>query len=143
MLIRGSTTSQTRFGDFSSVAVDPQVPAGTCAVAAQQYFRVGGTWNTRLARVGTCQPPVLVPDVLNDSLPEANQVVAAASLTVGQVTNVVDPTCNNIEEPCSAKTRIQAHRYKRGQRSASPSASDRRHLSNVPKQVCQVKDGLG
>jgi beta-lactam-binding protein with PASTA domain len=49
-----------------------------------------------LARVGTCQPPVLVPDVLNDSLPEAGQVLAAASLTVGQVTNVVDPTCNNI-----------------------------------------------
>ena len=62
---------------------NPQVPGGTCAVAAQQYFRVGGTWNTRLARVGTCQPPVLVPDVLNDSLPEASQVVAAASLTVG------------------------------------------------------------
>jgi hypothetical protein len=96
VLISGSTTSQTRFGDFSSVAVDPQVPGGTCAVAAQQYFRVGGTWNTRLARVGTCQPPVLVPDVLNDSLPEAGQVLAAASLTVGQVTNVVDPTCNNI-----------------------------------------------
>ena len=96
VLISGSTTSQTRFGDFSSVAVDPQVPGGTCAVVAQQYFRVGGTWNTRLARVGTCQPPVLVPDVLNDSLPEAGQVLAAASLTVGQVTNVVDPTCNNI-----------------------------------------------
>ena len=96
VLIRGSTTSQTRFGDFSSVAVDPQVPGGTCAVAAQQYFRVGGTWNTRLARVGTCQPPVLVPNVLNDSLPEAGQVLTAAGLTVGQVTNVVDPTCNNI-----------------------------------------------
>jgi hypothetical protein len=92
----GSTTSQTRFGDFSSVAVDPQMPGGTCAVTAQQYFNVGGTWNTRLARVGTCQPSILVPDVRNDRLPEAGQVLAAASLTVGQVTNVLDPTCNNI-----------------------------------------------
>jgi PASTA domain len=95
-LVRGSTTSQTRFGDFSSVAIDPQVPGGTCAVATQQYFRIDGTWNTRLARVGNCQPPVLVPNVLNDSLPEAGQVLVSASLTVGQITNVVDPTCNNI-----------------------------------------------
>jgi hypothetical protein len=92
----GSTTSQTRFGDFSSVEVDPQVPGGTCAVAAQQYFSAGGTWNTRLARLGTCQPPVLVPDVRNDKLPEAALVLAAAGLTVGQVTNVLDHTCNNI-----------------------------------------------
>jgi len=92
----GSTTSQTRFGDFSSVAIDPQVPGGTCAVAAQQYFSAGGTWNTRLARMGTCQPPVLVPDVRNDNLPEAAQVLAAAGLTVGQVTNVLDHTCDNI-----------------------------------------------
>src|SRR5262249_9664860 len=96
VLRTGSTTSQTRFGDFSSVAVDPQMPGGTCAVTAQQYFNVGGTWNTRLARVGTCQPSILVPDVRNDRLPEAGQVLAAASLAVGQVTNVLDPTCNNI-----------------------------------------------
>jgi PASTA domain len=92
----GSTTSQTRFGDFSSVEVDPQVPGGTCAVAAQQYFSASGTWNTRLARLGNCQPAVLVPDVRNDKLPEAAQVLAAAGLTVGQVTNVLDHTCNNI-----------------------------------------------
>ena len=78
-----SPTSQTRFGDFSSVAVDPQVPGGTCAVVAQQYFSAGGTWNTRLARVARCQPPVLVPDVWNDHLAEAGQVLAAAGLTVG------------------------------------------------------------
>jgi hypothetical protein len=92
----GSITSQTRFGDFSSVAVDPQVPGGTCAVVAQQYFSADGTWNTRLARVGTCPPPVLVPDVRNDSVHEAGQVLAAADLTVGQITNVLDQTCNNI-----------------------------------------------
>ena len=90
------TTIQPRFGDFSSVTIDPQVPGGTCAVAAQQYFRVGGTWNTRLARVGNCQPPVLVPDVRNDGLAQASQVLAAAGLAVGQVSNVLDATCNNI-----------------------------------------------
>ncbi len=92
----GSTTSQTRFGDFSSVSVDPQVPGGACAVIAQQYFSSSGSWNTRLARVGGCQPSVLVPDVRNDRLAEAGQVLAAAGLTVGQVSSVLDPTCNNI-----------------------------------------------
>jgi len=92
----GSTTSQTRFGDFSSVSVDPQVPGGACAVVAQQYFSSSGSWNTRLARVGGCQPSVLVPDVRNDRLAEAGQVLAAAGLTVGQVSSVLDPTCNNI-----------------------------------------------
>jgi len=92
----GSITSQTRFGDFSSVSVDPQVPGGACAVIAQQYFSSSGSWNTRLARVGGCQPSVLVPDVRNDRLAEAGQVLAAAGLTVGQVSSVLDPTCNNI-----------------------------------------------
>jgi PASTA domain-containing protein len=92
----GSITGQTRFGDFSSVAVDPQVPGGTCAVSAQQYFSSDGTWKTSLARVGNCQPPVLVPDVRNDRLAKAGQVLAAAGLTVGQVINVRDNTCNNL-----------------------------------------------
>ena len=92
----GSITSQTRFGDFSSVSVDPHVPGGACAVIAQQYFSSSGSWNTRLARVGRCQPSVLVPDVRNDRLAEAGQVLAAAGLTVGQVSSVLDPTCNNI-----------------------------------------------
>ncbi len=92
----GSITSQTRFGDFSSVSVDPQVPGGACAVIAQQYFSSSGSWNTRLARVGGCQPSVLVPDVRNDRLAQAGQVLAAAGLTVGQVASVLDPTCNNI-----------------------------------------------
>jgi hypothetical protein len=92
----GSITSQTRFGDFSSVSVDPQVPGGACAVIAQQYFSSSGSWNTRLARVGGCQPSVLVPDVRNDRLAEAGQVLAAAGLTVGQVSSVLDPTCNSI-----------------------------------------------
>jgi PASTA domain-containing protein len=94
----GSNTTQTRFGDFSSVSLDPQVSGGTCAVATQQYFSTNGSWKTRLARVGNCQlqPPVLVPDVRNDRLAQAGQVLVAAGLIVGQVTNVRDPTCNNI-----------------------------------------------
>ena len=54
VLINDAVTGQTRFGDYSSVAIDPSVPAGSCAVTAQQYFTTGGTWRTRLARVGTC-----------------------------------------------------------------------------------------
>ena len=50
----GSSTSQTRFGDFSSVSIDPLVAGGTCAVLAGQYFAPDGTWRTRLARVGSC-----------------------------------------------------------------------------------------
>jgi hypothetical protein len=54
VLINGAVTGQTRFGDYSSVAIDPSVAAGSCAVTAQQYFTSGGTWRTRLARVGSC-----------------------------------------------------------------------------------------
>jgi hypothetical protein len=54
ILINGAITSQTRFGDYSSVAIDPTVTAGSCAVVGQQYFASGGSWRTRLARVGTC-----------------------------------------------------------------------------------------
>ena len=50
-----NTTTNTRFGDYSSVHVDPAAASGTCpagntALVAQQYF-VGGNWATRLARV--------------------------------------------------------------------------------------------
>jgi hypothetical protein len=54
ILVNGAVTGQTRFGDFSSVSIDPSVAAGSCAVTAQQYFTTGGSWRTRLARVGTC-----------------------------------------------------------------------------------------
>ncbi|MEU7873058.1 hypothetical protein [Dactylosporangium sp. NPDC049140] len=54
VLINGSATSQTRFGDYSSVAIDPTVASGSCAVVAQQYFAAGGAWRTRIGRVGTC-----------------------------------------------------------------------------------------
>jgi hypothetical protein len=49
------TTTNTRFGDYSSVHIDPAAASGTCpagrtALLAQQYF-VGGAWATRLTRV--------------------------------------------------------------------------------------------
>jgi hypothetical protein len=57
----GSTTTCTnapcRFGDFSSVSVDPDV-AG-CAFATQQYFASGGTWKTRIAPIGQCKSVVV------------------------------------------------------------------------------------
>jgi hypothetical protein len=45
-----------RFGDYSSVAIDPTVPGGTCAVSVNEYFAASGNgnWLTRIARFGTC-----------------------------------------------------------------------------------------
>jgi hypothetical protein len=48
-----------RFGDYSSVAVDPAAAGGSCtagqtAVTAQQYFDSTGNWVTRLARLSFC-----------------------------------------------------------------------------------------
>ena len=44
---------QCRFGDFSSVSVDPGV-AG-CAFATQQYFATDGKWKTRITPIGQCE----------------------------------------------------------------------------------------
>ena len=54
VLVNGVSTSQFRFGDYSSVAIDPSNVNGSCAVTTQQYFVAGGSWTTRIARVGTC-----------------------------------------------------------------------------------------
>ena len=48
-----------RFGDFSSVSVDPGV-AG-CAFAAQEYFATDGSWKTRITPIGHCQQIVVHP----------------------------------------------------------------------------------
>jgi len=59
-LIHGSPTSSNfRFGDFSSVEVDPTAASGTCpagrtAVTNQEYFTSNGQWATRLARLSFC-----------------------------------------------------------------------------------------
>jgi hypothetical protein len=54
VLVNGVSTGETRFGDYSSVAIDPANVNGSCAVTAQQYFQSGGQWGTRIARLGTC-----------------------------------------------------------------------------------------
>jgi hypothetical protein len=55
VLVNGSpTTFESRFGDYSSATIDPTVASGNCALVSQQYFAPGGTWSTRIARVGSC-----------------------------------------------------------------------------------------
>jgi hypothetical protein len=44
-----STASNFRFGDFSSVSVDPS-SGGLTAVSAQEYFTPSGQWTTRIVR---------------------------------------------------------------------------------------------
>jgi hypothetical protein len=48
-----ANNNQCRFGDFSSVSVDPGV-AG-CAFATQQYFATDGSWKTRITPIGQCE----------------------------------------------------------------------------------------
>jgi hypothetical protein len=55
----GSNNNQCRFGDFSSVSVDPGV-AG-CAFATQQYFATDGSWKTRITPIGQCEQIVVHP----------------------------------------------------------------------------------
>lgn len=55
-LVTGSITNETRFGDYSSVAINPvslgSCTAGSSAEIAQMYFGTDGSWHTRLAEVG-------------------------------------------------------------------------------------------
>jgi hypothetical protein len=58
-LVNGITTNgNRRFGDYSSVSIDPtgttNCPAGNVGVLAQQYFRDIGIWQNRVAVVGFC-----------------------------------------------------------------------------------------
>jgi hypothetical protein len=55
VLVNGaSTSSNDRFGDISSVAIDPTSASGCTAVTAQEYFGPDGQWRTRLSRVAFC-----------------------------------------------------------------------------------------
>jgi hypothetical protein len=55
VLVNGaSTSSNDRFGDISSVAIDPTSASGCAAVTAQEYFGPDGQWRTRLSRVAFC-----------------------------------------------------------------------------------------
>jgi hypothetical protein len=53
-LITGGITNDNRFGDYSSVVVDPASPGQVCAVTAQEYFdpATNGQWATRISRFG-------------------------------------------------------------------------------------------
>lgn len=59
-IVNGITTNGNfRFGDHSSVAIEPtasssQCPAGRVAVVSNEYFRDVGIWQNRIARVGFC-----------------------------------------------------------------------------------------
>ena len=59
-LVTGSDTfTDFRFGDLSSVEVDPSAvsltcPKGRAAVMANEYFDTSGNWVTRIARVSFC-----------------------------------------------------------------------------------------
>jgi hypothetical protein len=55
----GGVSSQGRFGDFSSVSVDPSVSG--CAWATQQYFATNGSWKTRITPIGRCADIVAQP----------------------------------------------------------------------------------
>ena len=52
-VVTGCNQKKCRFGDFSSVSVDPDV-AG-CAFATQQYFATDGSWKTRITPIGRCE----------------------------------------------------------------------------------------
>jgi hypothetical protein len=53
------TNPKGRFGDFSSVSVDPSVSG--CAFATQQYFGADGNWKTRITPIGRCESIVTHP----------------------------------------------------------------------------------
>ncbi len=55
----GDVSSQGRFGDFSSVSVDPNVSG--CAYGTQQYFADDGNWKTRITPIGRCEEIVVHP----------------------------------------------------------------------------------
>jgi hypothetical protein len=101
VLVNGSNSTDVvnplhRFGDYSSVSLDPTTLAGTCAVVADQYFGTDAHWRTRIARVGTCAPLAVVPNLGGDTLNEASSALAARGLRLGLVSHVIDRTCNNI-----------------------------------------------
>jgi hypothetical protein len=79
-LVTGSVTSLSdRFGDYSSVAVDPAVSNGTCAVTDQQYFTASNNWASRIARV--CgQSQSTVPNVAGGTVASAQAALVAAFL---------------------------------------------------------------
>jgi beta-lactam-binding protein with PASTA domain len=74
------------------------VSTGTCAVVANQYFAPGGTWRTRVARVGNCapQPLVTVPNLTGDIPAQAASELSAVGLFLAGTVGVTDNFCNNL-----------------------------------------------
>jgi hypothetical protein len=97
-LVTGSiTTLNKRFGEFSTVAVDPAVTDGTCAVTAQTYFLPNdGAWSSQVARV--CGPATAaVPNVINSTVSAARTALQAVSLRGDNLTTTgCDPSLSGL-----------------------------------------------
>jgi len=92
LISTGSVLSDPRFGDFSSVAVDPATSDGTCALTAQQYIAVAGSWAVRIGRV--CgQSQVTVPNVAGGTVDAARTALTAAFLRGDPTTTTT--ACDN------------------------------------------------
>ena len=55
----GGNSTTVRFGDYSSVSVDPTT--SDCAFATQQLFDADGSWRTRIVPLGDCGGVVIKP----------------------------------------------------------------------------------
>jgi hypothetical protein len=82
---RSTTTS--RFGEYSSVMVDPAPANGTCAVTSQTYYLdSGGVWATNLARI--CAPAEAeIPDVTGETVSTAQAALQTVFLHGDNVTS--------------------------------------------------------
>jgi PASTA domain len=102
-------TEVLRFGDFSSVAVDPSVSGGTCAITAQQYFGQAGPWVSHLSRLCGVQH-VTVHNVLGGTVSAARTVLTAAGLRGDNLTTTTacDPSSQNLVVATSPMVTNQA-----------------------------------
>ncbi|MET8148899.1 hypothetical protein ACIBSW_22310 [Actinoplanes sp. NPDC049668] len=54
-LVGAVTSTGFLFGGYSATTIDVlRASNGGCAATVQQYFTTGGTWKTRIARIGAC-----------------------------------------------------------------------------------------
>ena len=82
----------------SSVAIDPSVTNGTCAVLAQEYFGSGGDWDTRLARVCGATDSASVPGfVIGESLPDAVRDLSSRQFVPATNSTSACPAASNLK----------------------------------------------
>ena len=98
-LVTGSISATNhRFGEYSSVAIDPAVTNGTCAVTAQTYMTPpDGAWGTQVARL--CGPAMAhVPWVINDTVSAARTALQAVGLRGDTLTTTAacDPSSDHL-----------------------------------------------